>query len=241
MLSNVNVISTTRNTVPKKPINTQKTEESKLSTTIIANGTVVTRINNTDAKATVISYDEKFKTYMLKTSDNKTFSLSSATLKDKRKWTIITDVEAEVPKTETEKVVEPTKVETETNKITSREDYKSDKVADDNKILQYVLNKGVKLGGTVFSPATDMNFRSIKIGSHMFAKISYSKTTCTVAVRSNSIESLGLAYKKCNHTFDAAFKFNTLDTDTKKLIDTVLKSAYTELNTRGGKRVKTTK
>jgi hypothetical protein len=92
------------------------------------------------------------------------------------------------------------------------------------EILSYIYQRSEKLGGVVWTPSKDIKMRTIKVDNHNCIKINYSNKSVNVAVRNCVISNLNIQpHNTVNHMFGSVFVVTELNSDTKELINNLIK------------------
>ena len=102
---------------------------------------------------------------------------------------------------------------------------KKEMAADAKALHDYVLATCEELGGIVYVPKTDIKFRGLKAGKHMFVKYHWGNNGVTLQVRA---EAIGLDAPKnpANHTFNDKYRFTEDNTETRAEIRKLMEAAY---------------
>lgn len=110
---------------------------------------------------------------------------------------------------------------TEEKKSRKKREMSADAVA----LHEYILNTCEALGGAVFVPKTNINFRGLKCGKSMFVKYSWNKSGVVLQVRATA---LGLEEPKnpANHTYNDRYKFSVDTPEIRAEIFDIMKKAY---------------
>lgn len=191
-----------------------------------------------DVVVTVVSHDIDRCSAIIEFPDGKTTTLTTTTLKDKRKWVEVVESSLDVtpiPSPSTQQIVSPEPEITHpvVDKPISQPQVpkkRTQKVSTSNvqntPILDFVLGYVSELGLEIFVPANGMKMRSLKCSGHMCCKFNWGKNTLTLSCRSIAVQECNIQPTKIvNHMFDNNFVFTELNGTTQTAIKALIKAS----------------
>lgn len=172
--------------------------------------------------------DAKTKTMFIKNLETgKEQNVTIATIK--RWYETVEEQEPEQVEPETQ---EPAETEQETQEQTEQEQTeqkrnrkKKETSADVLALHQYVMDTCEKLGGTVYVPRTNIKFRGLKAGKHMFVKYHWSSKNVILQVRSTAL-GLEAPVHPANHTFNDKYTFTKNTPENRAEIYRIMETCY---------------
>lgn len=161
----------------------------------------------------VAGEDKKYKTVLLRNVETgKEQTVSTSTIK---RWYKM--VEEQEPET-VEQEQEPAK---KNRKKREKKEMTADAVA----LHEFALKTCEEVGGTVWEPATNIKFRSFKVGGKMFVKYSWTSKSIVLQVRAIA---LGLEEPKhpANHTYNDKYIFMENTEQVREEIKDIIEKTY---------------
>ena len=179
--------------------------------------------------------DAKTKTVFIKNLE--TGKEQNVTISTIRRW--YEAVEEEQEQTEPEQVepetqeqMEPMETEQETQEPEQTEQEPEQKKRKRKEtspsvlaLHQYVMDTCEKLGGVVYIPKTDIKFRGLKAGKHMFVKYHWSSKNVILQVRSTAL-GLDAPRHPANHTFNDKYTFSKDTPENRAEIYRIMETCY---------------
>lgn len=189
----------------------------------------------------VAGEDKKYKTVLLRNVETgKEQTVSTSTIKRWYKMVeeqetveqeqepaevVLVEVETAEPEQEPAADTEPAEQEQEPAKKNRKKREKKEMTADAAALHQYALATCEEVGGTVWSPATNIKFRSFKVGGKMFVKYSWTSKSIIIQVRAIA---LGLEEPRhpANHTYNDRYVFTENTEQVREEIKDIIEKTY---------------
>lgn len=138
---------------------------------------------------------------------------------------VLTEVETVEPEQEPAADTEPAEQEQEPAKKNRKKREKKEMTADATALHQYAMKTCEEVGGTVWEPATNIKFRSFKVGGKMFVKYSWTSKSIVLQVRAIA---LGLDEPKhpAKHTYNDKYVFTENTEQVREEIKNIIAKCY---------------